>query len=111
VTEQGNLTNDDVDIDDVTMNEEIVTTNVTHGSHGHDDKDTSRQKKVTFDTHIVDDGNDPDAVEIGSAYGDLRQASTEWNLIDIGVDGRDAMASTSIFPASNLPWVNPQYSS
>jgi hypothetical protein len=43
---------DDVDVDDVTMNEEIVTTNVTHGSHGHDDKDTSRQKKVTFDTHI-----------------------------------------------------------
>jgi hypothetical protein len=38
VTEQGNLTNDDVDVDDVTMNltsmnEEIVTTNVTHGSH------------------------------------------------------------------------------
>jgi hypothetical protein len=42
VTEQGNLTNDDVDVDDVNMNEEIVTTNVTHGSHG----------------------NDPDAVEI-----------------------------------------------
>jgi hypothetical protein len=56
VTEQGNLTSDDVDVDDVTMNllsmnEEIVTTNVTHDSHGHDDKDTSRQKKVTFDTH------------------------------------------------------------
>jgi hypothetical protein len=37
VTEQGNLTNDDDDVDDVTMNEEIVTTNVTHGSHGHDE--------------------------------------------------------------------------
>jgi hypothetical protein len=36
VTEQGNLTSDDVD--DVIVNEEIVTTNVTHGSHGHDDK-------------------------------------------------------------------------
>jgi hypothetical protein len=32
---------------------------------GHDDKD-SRRKKVTFDTHMVDDGNDPDAIEIGS---------------------------------------------
>jgi hypothetical protein len=74
MTEQGNLTSDDVDVDDVTMNlssmnEEIVTTNVTHGSHGHDDKDTSRRKKVTFDTHMVDDGKDPDAVEIGS-WGD-----------------------------------------
>jgi hypothetical protein len=26
----------------------------------------SRQKKVTFDTHIVDDGNHPEAIEIGS---------------------------------------------
>jgi hypothetical protein len=68
VTEQGNLTIGDVDNGDVMVNEEIVTTNVTHGSHGHDDKD-SRRKKVTFDTHIVDDGNDPDAVEIGS-WGD-----------------------------------------
>jgi hypothetical protein len=68
VTEQGNLTNDDDDVDDVIVNEEIVTTNVTHGSHGHDDKD-SRWKKVTFDTHMVDDGNDPDAIEIGS-WGD-----------------------------------------
>jgi hypothetical protein len=68
VTEQGNLTNDDDDVDDVTMNEEIVTTNVTHGSHGHDDKDSHR-KKVTFDTHMVGDENDTDAVEIGS-WGD-----------------------------------------
>jgi hypothetical protein len=68
VTEQGNLTNDDDDIDDVTMNEEIVTTNVTHGSHRHDDKD-SCQKKGTFDTHMVGNENDTDAVEIGS-WGD-----------------------------------------
>jgi hypothetical protein len=40
VTEQGDLTSDDFDDDDVIVNEEIVTTNVTHGSHGHDDKDT-----------------------------------------------------------------------
>jgi hypothetical protein len=44
VTEQGNLTSDDVD--DVIMNEENVTenvtTNVTHESHEHDDKDTSQ---------------------------------------------------------------------
>jgi hypothetical protein len=63
VTEQGNLTSDDVD--DVVVTEENVITTVTHESHEHDDKD-SRQKKVTFDTHIVDDGNDPDAIEIGS---------------------------------------------
>jgi hypothetical protein len=69
VTEQGNLTSDDFDVDDVIMNEEIVTTNMTHESHEHDDKDTSRQKKVTFDTHMVDDGNNPDAIEIGS-WGD-----------------------------------------
>jgi hypothetical protein len=68
VTEQGNLTIDDVDGCDVMVNEEIVTTNVTRGSHGHDGKD-SRRKKVTFDTHMVDDGNDPDAIEIGS-WGD-----------------------------------------
>jgi hypothetical protein len=53
VTEQGNLTNDDVDVDDVTMNltsmnEEIVTTNVTHGSHGHDDNRRSYDN-LTFD--------------------------------------------------------------
>jgi hypothetical protein len=52
-----------------------------------DNKD-SRQKKVTFDTHIVDDGNDPDAIEIGS-WGDpplvqptvISQAGTEGDLI------------------------------
>jgi hypothetical protein len=61
VTEQGKLASDDVD--DVIVNKENVITIVTHESHGHDDND-SRQKKVTFDTHIVDDGNDPDAIEM-----------------------------------------------
>jgi hypothetical protein len=64
VTKQGNLTNDDDDADDVIVNEEIVTTNRTHCSHGHDHKD-SRRKKVTFDTHMVGDENDSDAVKIG----------------------------------------------
>jgi hypothetical protein len=40
-------------VDDVIVNEENVITIVTHENHEHDDND-SRQKKVTFDTHIVD---------------------------------------------------------
>jgi hypothetical protein len=40
VTEQDSLTSNDVD--DVIVNEENVTTNVTHESHVHDGDDTDR---------------------------------------------------------------------
>jgi hypothetical protein len=52
LTEQDNLTSDDVD-EYVIVNEENVTTSVTHGSHMHDGDDTHRQKKVTFDPYLV----------------------------------------------------------
>jgi hypothetical protein len=49
-----NLSIDDVNLtnDDVIVNEENLTTNVTHGSHVHDGDDTDCQKKVTFDLYL-----------------------------------------------------------